>query len=230
MTLKRVWVSTIIGVVGVLMLAGIFQCSISFAADDDMYFTEDVVKNVHIRSVTASSHLIAWNPMPAADGYYVYCSSQKSGEYTYIGYTTGTSLKNTGLKTGMTYFYKVQAVRMIGDMYYYSPVSSAVMKKAGYPRTPNISLQKVRRQGKKVIIVRWSNISDADHIQLFRKRGGQSYKKILDKKVTKVIKKGVTISYVTTKGNMSFKVRTYNKAGGSRYYSKFSNEKKVKLG
>lgn len=193
------------------------------------YFTDAAPADLQIRSINTSTQKITWAKLQGADGYYVYCSTKKNGNYAFIGYTQATSLRNLDLKKGVTYYYKIQAYRIIDGTYFYSPISDISMKKAGYPQTPSISLQKINKQRKKMVIIRWSNISDAEYIQLYRKKSGQGYKKILDKKITTNIKKGVTISYITTKGEMAFKIRTYNKSNDIRYYGKFSNIKKVKL-
>lgn len=220
---------TFILVVTFLSKANIVQAALD-TSEISQYFTDAAPVNLKVKTITSSSQKICWNALPSADGYYVYYSTKKNGNYSCIGYTSATSIRNLDLKTGVVYYYKIQAYRIISGTYYYSRISEITAKTAGYPKTPSMSIQKVNKQGKKVVVIRWSNISDAKYIQLYRKKEGQGFKKILDKKIAKAIKNGVTVSYVKTNGTMSFKVRTYNKADGIRYYSGFSNEKKVKLG
>ena len=193
------------------------------------YFTTEAPTNIRVKTINASSHEISWTPLLDADGYYVYCSAAKSSGYTCIGSTYGTSMRSLDLKTGTVYYYKIQAYKVISSKQYYSPISDASSKAAGHPRTPSISIQKIKRQGKTVAVIRWSNISDAKYIKIYRKKTVQSYQKILEKKITNIFRIGVTISYVKTKGEMQFKARTYNKSGGIRFYSSFSKTKKIKL-
>lgn len=199
------------------------------ANNTSTYFTAEAPTNIQIKTINASSHEISWNPLSDADGYYVYCSVRKSNGYSCIGSTYGTSMRNLDLKTGTVYYYKIQAYKIINSKPYYSHISDISVKAAGHPRTPSISIQKIKKQGKKVAVIRWSNISDAKYIQLYRKKAGQNYQKILDKKITNTIKNGITISYIRTSGELKFKARTYNKSDGIRFYSSFSQIKKIKL-
>lgn len=192
-------------------------------------FNDTAPSNIKIETVNTFSHKISWEPLPDADGYYVYCSSKKSSGYSCIGSTSGTSMHSMDLKIGTVYYYKVQAYKVINGEQCYSRISDVSAKAAGHPGTPSISIQNIKKQGKKVAVIRWSNISDAKYIQLYRKKAGQKYQKILDKKITKNIKNGVTISYVKTSGEMQFKARTYNKSDDIRFYSDFSQIKKIKL-
>lgn len=213
----------------------IFDKSYIVQADENISNISDNFKNtapsgIQIETINASSHKISWQPCPNADGYYVYCSSNKNNGYSCIGTTYETSMHSMDLKIGAVYYYKVQAYKVINGEQCYSRISDVSAKAAGHPGTPSISIQNIKKQEKKVAIIRWSNISDAKYIQLYRKKTGQKYQKILDKRITKSIKNGVTISYIKTSGKMKFKARTYNKSpDGIRFYSSFSQTKIIKL-
>ncbi|MBR5251300.1 MAG: cell wall-binding protein, partial [Oscillospiraceae bacterium] len=53
---------------------------------------------------------LKWDAIEGAKEYKVYRSTTKDGEYKLLNTTTGTSLKNTSVNAGETYYYKVKAV------------------------------------------------------------------------------------------------------------------------
>ena len=53
---------------------------------------------------------VSWNKIDGATKYQVYRSTAKDGEYTLLKTTTATSLTNTSVEAGITYYYKVVAV------------------------------------------------------------------------------------------------------------------------
>ena len=206
------------------------QATGNIASSTATVFTDTAPCGVQISTVNASSHKVSWEPLQDADGYYVYCSPKKGSGYSCIGITHKTSMYSRDLKIGTVYYYKVQAYKETNGEPCFSLISDVSAKAAGHPGMPSISNQQLKKQGKKIAVIRWSNISDAKYIQLYRKKAGQKYKKILDSKITKPIKNGVTVSYVKTSGEMKFKARTYNKSqDGVRFYSSFSQTKKIKL-
>jgi len=54
---------------------------------------------------------LTWKAVPGATEYQVYRSTQQNSGYTKINTTTATSYVNTGAKAGMTYYYKIVAVK-----------------------------------------------------------------------------------------------------------------------
>lgn len=82
-----------------------------------------------ISKLTAASKAVTvkWGKVAGANGYKVYRSTAKNGKYTCVKTITkgGTvSWKNTGLKKGKTYYYKVKAYRIVDKKYVYSSISS----------------------------------------------------------------------------------------------------------
>ena len=81
-----------------------------------------------IKSLTAGSKSITvkWNKVPGANGYEVYRSTSKNGKYTKVKTVKsgGTlSWKNTGLKKGQIYYYKVKAYRIVDKKNVFSGIS-----------------------------------------------------------------------------------------------------------
>lgn len=55
---------------------------------------------------------LSWKKVGGASVYYVYRSTSKKGTYSYVGSTKKTSFKNSKLKKGKKYYYKVSAVKV----------------------------------------------------------------------------------------------------------------------
>ncbi len=90
-------------------------------------------------SIVASSGKIkvSWNEIDGAVKYYVYRSTSKDGEYSYLTSTTKTSLTNTSAVAGNTYYYKVKAVHSVSAAT--SALSSASGRTCDLPR-PNLEI------------------------------------------------------------------------------------------
>ena len=74
---------------------------------------------------SSSSILISWTASDGATWYQVFRSTSSSGPFTKIGGTAGTSLTNTGLSAGTTYYYEVRAGNTGGVSLRSSPPASA---------------------------------------------------------------------------------------------------------
>lgn len=57
---------------------------------------------------------VSWTAAPAATSYVILRSATSGGPYTQVGTATGTSFANTGLTTGSTWYYVVQARNAAG--------------------------------------------------------------------------------------------------------------------
>lgn len=76
---------------------------------------------------------VRWKQVPGANGYKIYRSTAKNGKYTCVktikkGKTL--SWKNTKLKKGKRYYYKVKAYRIVDKKYVYSSISLSKYKKS----------------------------------------------------------------------------------------------------
>ena len=61
--------------------------------------------------VSGKTAAISWNKISGADGYQVYYSTSKNGEYKKLKSTSELSLKKIGLTFGKTYYFKVRAYK-----------------------------------------------------------------------------------------------------------------------
>lgn len=66
------------------------------------------VKNLILKKAN-NAVTISWNAVSGADKYQVYRATSKDGKYSLLFTTAKTTVKNTGLKSGKTYYYKVRA-------------------------------------------------------------------------------------------------------------------------
>ena len=75
-------------------------------------------------SAKKGSVTVSWNKNEKADGYQVYRSTKKASGFKSIKATVKTSLKNTSVKKGSKYFYKVRAYKAVGGEKFYSSWSN----------------------------------------------------------------------------------------------------------
>lgn len=67
---------------------------------------------------------ISWTASAGATSYKIYRSTSSSGTYTSLGTISSTSFANTGLKNGVTYYYKVAAANATSSSTLAGPVSA----------------------------------------------------------------------------------------------------------
>ena len=72
--------------------------------------TEPVVPTVSLK-LSGKTAIISWDKCTGADGYQVYYSTSKGGEYKKLKSTSALSLKKSGLKSGKKYYFKVRAYK-----------------------------------------------------------------------------------------------------------------------
>ena len=76
----------------------------------------DLAKPVVTIKLKSGDPQLTWKKVEGATKYYVYRATSKNGEYTRVKTTkTATSFKDTGVKAGKTYYYKVKAVHSNTD-------------------------------------------------------------------------------------------------------------------
>ncbi len=164
---------------------------------------------------------ISWKKESNAKGYVVYRYNSTAKKWTKIKTTTSTSYVDTGLKSATDYKYKVKAYSQLGKEKKYGSYSS-VMTTATAPKKPH--LLKVKKDGKGRGTINWSRRSGTDGYVIYMRTDKGAYKKIATKssKTSSYTKSGLK------KGRTyRFKVRGYNKTGGKRIYSSYSDSKRI---
>jgi len=112
---------------------------------------------------------LTWNSMPDAVKYEVYRATSKSGTYTRLSTTTGTSLTNTSTTAGKTYYYKVRFVDANGNK---SDFSDVVSRACDLPQ-PKITLSNVASTGK--IKISWEKIDGATKYEVYRSKDNKTW-------------------------------------------------------
>ncbi|MGL4483534.1 MAG: fibronectin type III domain-containing protein [Anaerovoracaceae bacterium] len=189
-------------------------------------FTYDVIpwapKNFAVASAYNSAELV-WTQVAGTIGYNVYRSTSATGTFSKINndFINVGSYYDLNLKTGSTYFYKVEAVAngMSDDLV--SPQTAAV---SATPVLSKATLSSVKRSSKTSIKVSWKKTTGATGYELYMKTGSGKYKSIKDTK---------SLSYKKTKLKKgkayTFKVKAYIKVDGKKIYGAYSGSKKLKL-
>ena len=93
------------------------------------------IKPAKVETLTATAGTTAvtlkWGAVKGADGYQIYYSTSKDGDYKKLTSTSKTSFKKSGLKSGKKYYFKVRAYKKSdsGTLYgSFSAVKSAKIK------------------------------------------------------------------------------------------------------
>ena len=106
---------------------------------------------------------LTWNAIADAKEYKVYRATSKTGTYSLLKTTTGTSLTNTSAVAGKTYYYKVKAIH--SDSARNSGFSNIVNRTCDLPR-PVVKLSNVASTGK--IKLTWDAIDGAASYKVYR--------------------------------------------------------------
>ncbi len=171
--------------------------------------------SVKAAPVTYSSIKVTWSAVTGASGYVVYRATSSTGTYASVGTATSTSFTNTSIATGITYYYKVRAYRLVGSTKVYSSYSAAAYTTTGigYPTTIRAA-----RASSSSIKVTWSAVSGATRYELWRSTSsGGTYTLV-----------AVTASLYYTNGNLTtgrtyyYKVRAYHLEGTTKVYGPWS--------
>jgi hypothetical protein len=73
---------------------------------------------------------ISWSAVSGRTGYEIWRSTTPDpAGFTLLKSTTSTSYTNSGLTTGVTYYYKIRAYRTVNNTRYYSAFTSVVSAK-----------------------------------------------------------------------------------------------------
>ena len=182
---------------------------------------------VQIQNVNTNYIQLTWKAQGDCE-YHIYRSKKMTGEYRCVKIVRGGSTyKDHQAKRGQTYYYKIMAVNADGShvsleeikpikvtaAWLVKPVISA--KKGVYGGRKGVQITLKKYQGKYAVIEgKWSG----------------KYKKIPIRKGTiKSYKAKYRLAYGSQKGTISLRVRTWEKTGGKKRYSAYSNVVKIKV-
>ncbi|MGN1195505.1 MAG: fibronectin type III domain-containing protein [Acutalibacteraceae bacterium] len=120
------------------------------------------VTGLKVASVTPSSVKLSWTKVSGATGYKLYVYSNK--KWVYIGKTTSTSIKPSGIKPNSTYKYAVSAYRTVSSKTYEGAKSSSVTAKTTIAKVTGL---KVASATATSIKLSWTKVSGATGYKLY---------------------------------------------------------------
>ena len=145
---------------------------------DVCYITCDLAQpsNVKVSTVASSGKpKVTWDKVSGADKYYVYRSASKNGEYSYLGYTSGTSYVNQSAVAGKTYYYRVKAIDASNEYANSAYVTSSAIT-CDLAQPTNVKVNNVASSGKPKVT--WTAVSGASKYYVYRatsREGTYSY-------------------------------------------------------
>lgn len=164
---------------------------------------------------------ISWSKVGEANGYEVYRAPSSTGTYSKVGATTALLYTNTGLKTGIAYYYKVRSYKIVGSTKVYSEFSSAITARP-IPAVPT-SL-KAASTSYNSIKISWAAAGGASGYQVYRSTSSSgTYTLIGSTTATSYTSTGLT-----TNITYYYKIKSYNVDGSSTLYSSLSSATSTK--
>ncbi|WP_043932370.1 fibronectin type III domain-containing protein [Bacillus sp. EB01] len=168
-------------------------------------------------SASETSIKLSWTAANGEiDGYEIFRSTSKNGPYTKLGAVAGTSITDSGLKTGTTYYYKIRTFFDTGyrGIIYgkYSPIVSA----KPVPAAPQNF--KAYRYSPTSVKMSWNAVSGANgyEIHMATSQTG-AYTHIRTTTNTSAIR-----TQLTTGKPYYFKVRAYKMVGTAKVYGNWT--------
>ena len=158
---------------------------------------------------------LKWNRVGGATGYRVYKSSSRNGTYRYIGKTSSnskTTYIDRNTRAGKTYYYRVKASETS------KKIPAAYSQKVSCKAVPGKVYKVKTKKYYKSIKITWQKVSLTSGYQVYMSvNRSNSFKK---KKTTSGT--AYTTGKLKTGNTYYFKVRSYKKIGGRRYYGPYS--------
>ncbi len=166
---------------------------------------------VKVTNVASTGKIkLTWDDVTGAAKYEVYRATSKTGDYTKIYTTTGTSLTNTSVTPGKTYYYKVKAISArTGNA---DSAFSAVVYRTCDCARPNVKITLSNGHPK----LTWAAVTGADKYIVYRATGkngtytkmttttGKNYINSNAKSGTTYYYKVVAVSNLSTGANSAY--------------------------
>lgn len=152
---------------------------------------------------------LTWSRSYPAKGYKVYRATSKNGTYKLVKtITSGSTLsyKDTGLKTGTTYYYKVRAT-------YNSTNGKFTSVKSATPLLAAPTMKTTASSTRNSITVKWNKVSGANGYNVYRRASSSDSWKYIGR-----VTSGSTLSYKDSKasGRYYYSVKAYKNVDGKK--------------
>ena len=150
------------------------------------------VKVTSIKGVSSTSLYLQWQEVSDITGYQIYRSTSQNGTYKKIATVKGKSnlsYTDTGLSAGATYYYKIRAYRVKGNVTEYG--TSSAKQKAWTLK--KVTISKITTSGGTAVNLNWNKVDNANGYAIYRKKStDSSFQKL------KTITSADTLSYSDT--------------------------------
>lgn len=148
-----------------------------------------------------------------AQGYAIYRKDSKNGTFKLIKRTTSTTYIDPNLETGKTYYYKVQAYRVVDGVRKYGPYKS-IVSSAPTLKTPTFTVDS--SSSRSSLTIKINAVNGAEGYYIYEKVDGQ-YILIGQTQTTKYVDPNLELGSIHT-----YKVVAYRGDNVSNYSSSFS--------
>lgn len=175
--------------------------------------------SVKAAPVSYSSIKVTWGAVTGASGYAVYRSTSSAGSYKLLTTTSYTYYTNTSVNTGTTYYYKVQAYRLVGRTKIYSGFSAVVSTKTVLATPSSV---KVARLSSTSMKITWGAVSGATKYEIWQSESDGVTGEYTYTLLASTSTAYYTYSSITPGKYYQYKVRAYRLIGTIKVYSNFS--------
>lgn len=182
---------------------------------------------VQIQNVNTNYIQLTWKAQGDCE-YHIYRSKKKAGVYRCVKVIRGGgSYKDRQAKRGQTYYYKIMTVNADGSHVSLDEIKP-IKVTAAWLIKPVISVKKGIYNGRKGVQITLKKYQGK--YALIEGKWSGKYKKIPIRKGTiKSYKAKYRLAYGSQRGTISLRVRTWEKTGGKKRYSAYSNVVKMKV-
>lgn len=185
------------------------------------------VKSASAASVSYKAVKVKWKKAQGASGYHIY-RKKTGGNYALVKTASSASIvswKDTGLKCGTKYKYKVVPYRSVLFPDGTHAKTGTAATTSAKPVPAKAKIKKVKA-GKKTVKVTWKKVAGATKYRVYRatKKNG-AYKLV---KTLGSSKRSWTNKKLKSGKRYYYKVRAYKKASGKKVYGAYSSAKSAK--
>lgn len=173
-----------------------------------------------VQTVSSTSLKITWKKVSGASGYKIYRSTKKKGTYKLVKTVTSgntVSYKNTKLKAGRTYYYKVQATSNEGG---YEGVGKLSAVASGKP-VQKTSITYIQSVSSDRLKLAWESVAGATGYRIARSTSKNGKYEVI-KEVTSRKNTTYTDTDVRSGKTYYYKVSVQNENNGVKGYSGYS--------
>ena len=192
------------------------DASYSFHVARDRTLTAVFASSFRVVSASFNSIQLSWNRESSASGYEVYRSASQNGTYSLLASTTSTGYLNSGLTTGVTYYYKVRAYHMSGSTKVYGEYSTIASAQPSPSAPASI---KAAPASYSSIKLSWAGVSGRTGYKVYRAASPTG--------TFALVATTSSTSYTNTKVNVGttyyYKVQAYRSVGKTKVYGGFSS-------